>query len=279
MDFENILERYEFTASEQSLIDFLIENPQQVASMSIRDMAKATYTSNATIIRFCKKLGFEGYKDFKIAFVVHLENQKHVNKEVNFDRPFYMAENSFRIAKSLADLTIESINLTQTSLDYHELDVIAKELYNAKRIFVFAIGDTNVTSMAFCNKLLKLNIYPIQATGLNETMTMAINSTNQDLGLFVSYRGRQPIFIDASKVLHKNGAKIITITANPKSELVQTSNHSIIFPKKEGSRTIGTFYSQICINYILTVLYSLIYNQNYAKHHTHKDRQDTYQEK
>ena len=41
--------------------------------LSINDLAKKTYTSNATIIRLCRKTGYSGYKALKVDLIKERE--------------------------------------------------------------------------------------------------------------------------------------------------------------------------------------------------------------
>ena len=51
--------------AEKELIKRLQKNPESVLRKSIKDIAKETYTSPATVVRLCRKLGCKGYKDFQ----------------------------------------------------------------------------------------------------------------------------------------------------------------------------------------------------------------------
>lgn len=44
--------------------DYVIKNKQVVRYMTVRDLAAAVHVSTSTVIRFCKKLGCDGYSEF-----------------------------------------------------------------------------------------------------------------------------------------------------------------------------------------------------------------------
>lgn len=50
-----------FSESEKEIANFLLENYRSIAAMSTRQLAQLTYTSASTIVRFTKRMGFEGY--------------------------------------------------------------------------------------------------------------------------------------------------------------------------------------------------------------------------
>lgn len=54
----------ELNANERKLFDYVVHNIRQMADRSIRQMAQDNYVSTTTVIRFVKKLGFDGYREF-----------------------------------------------------------------------------------------------------------------------------------------------------------------------------------------------------------------------
>ena len=53
------------TQTEQEILNYFEQNPSSAAYMSLQELSRVLYTSNATIVRFCQKLGLWGYNDFK----------------------------------------------------------------------------------------------------------------------------------------------------------------------------------------------------------------------
>ena len=62
---DNLSNEILFTKSEIEVINFIKENPNLVLNMTIGELANQTFSSNTTIIRICKKLGFNGFRDFE----------------------------------------------------------------------------------------------------------------------------------------------------------------------------------------------------------------------
>ena len=55
--------------------DYVIKNKQVVRYMTVRDLAAAVHVSTSTVIRFCKKLGCDGYSEFRVKFKIYLNEQ------------------------------------------------------------------------------------------------------------------------------------------------------------------------------------------------------------
>ena len=91
-----ILERMQaegdFTDTEKNIIQYILSNPSSLKEGTIGNIAKNTYSSNATIVRLCKKLGFQGIRDFRQAFLVELESNKYIVNSVDYTVPFETKE-------------------------------------------------------------------------------------------------------------------------------------------------------------------------------------------
>ena len=59
----------DFTQSEKEISEYILNHGDAILNMSIKELAKKTYTSPATIVRLCQKLNYKGYNDFKIELI------------------------------------------------------------------------------------------------------------------------------------------------------------------------------------------------------------------
>lgn len=56
--------------------NYIIENSEEIASMSIQELAQQTHVSTTTILRFCRSLGLKGYSEFKIRLKDELKHKE-----------------------------------------------------------------------------------------------------------------------------------------------------------------------------------------------------------
>ena len=81
-------------------------------------------------------------------------------------------------------------------------------------------------------------------------------------------------FLRFYQMIKDHGAAIITFTANEKHIIAQKSRHKVIVAHREQSHKIATFYSQFVFDYLLNILYSMIYAHDYERMQDHKKRVD-----
>lgn len=65
MLIEKLKDQKNFTNHEKDVARYILENPDKIPEMSTGELAKASYTSKATIVRFVQKLDFKNYQEFK----------------------------------------------------------------------------------------------------------------------------------------------------------------------------------------------------------------------
>ena len=57
----------EFSSSEQRIVDYILEHRDEAPTMTAAQLARRSGTSEATISRFCKRLGFDNYRSFQFS--------------------------------------------------------------------------------------------------------------------------------------------------------------------------------------------------------------------
>ena len=58
----------------------ILNNLEQFSNITLVDLSKKAFTSTASIIRFCKKIGFKGYVDFKFTLLQEYRINKNKDK-------------------------------------------------------------------------------------------------------------------------------------------------------------------------------------------------------
>ena len=77
-----------FSGSEQAVINYIFNHPEDIEYLSIRKLSEYTFTSTSTIIRLYRKLGCKNYSDFKIQLCSALQNNVHQNINIDANFPF-----------------------------------------------------------------------------------------------------------------------------------------------------------------------------------------------
>lgn len=261
-----------FSESEQEVIRYLLMNPTE--NLTIGQLAAGSSTSNATIVRMCRKLGYEGYRQFKVDFIKETESRKYLGETVDYSQPFCNRENIQDIIRNMGTLYKESTDLLLQNLDGKNVERISKVILEARRLYLYAIGDSLSTARSFANKLLKLDIYPVMAYEFGESDASTYNITEKDCAVFLSYSLKHSQYKRNFRMLKRKGVPVIVITANEEHLIAKMADYKLIIPRKESDFKIATFYSQLAFSFLCDILYSAIYAHDYEYYKRRKQEID-----
>lgn len=254
----------DLTNTEKRIADYILENLAEIPAINVADLAKNTYTSHSSVIRLSQKMGYEGFRDFRVAVSEIAHSDLYRSNPVDANFPFLPQDSTKEIAKKIADLTINTVQRTYAQLDEQILDEAADLLANAERIFLFAQGDSQIRARSFQNKLVKINKFLIIADEYADEDWNAASLTSRDCAIFITYRARVPQYERMLKHFLNENVPSILITGNNQSNLIPLATHSIVFTQEElDFIKVSTFSSQIAFEYILDTLFSLLYAKNF----------------
>ena len=99
-----------FFEAEKKIADFLIEHKAEAAGMG-----RASQTSDATVSRFCRRCGFKGFQDLKLALTRELLEEEHREQEVTNEIDRHDLDQSLKniLANKVAELT-ETVRMMDT---------------------------------------------------------------------------------------------------------------------------------------------------------------------
>lgn len=270
-DFMRVLDQLEekegFTTNEKSIAEYVISEKENVLYLTIQELAQKTYTSHSAIIRFVQKLGLAGYKEFTIKLAQELQEVNNQEKKTNPNYPFTLDEQPIEIAKELANLMSYVVEKTYHFLEDDTLENVSHLINDSERIFIYALGDSQIRAKSFQNKMIKINKYVVIATELSEWSYHSKNLTPSDCAIFLSYHVKSKELIREASYLAQKNVPILSITAASNNELTSQSTHTILVPNEEDKFSkIGTFSSQISFEYVLNTIYSCIYKLDYDRY-------------
>jgi len=255
-----------FTDTEERIADYILANLDEVPDMVIQQLAEKTFTSHSAIIRLSQKLGFSGYRSFKVALIHDIQSDKHAPTIVDPNFPFLPMDSSMAIAKKMADLTIETVRKTLVKLEKDKLNEAVDLLEKADKIFLFATGDSQIRARSYQNKFIKINKHLIIGDEYGESAWNALSMSKNDCALFISYGGNSPTHKKIIKYLNSMKIPCILLTANTEQETSKLCDLVIEVPYDEFDFfKVGTFSSQISFEYILDTLFSILYAREYTK--------------
>jgi hypothetical protein len=260
-----------FTATDRSIADYILKRPDEATRMTIGEIARATYTSNAAIVRLCRKVGLAGFRDLKIEVTADLERRRNGLAGIDADRPFTERESCATMIAAVAQLMKESIDTCYATISPASIEAIAHDIIRAPHVIIYAIGETLLIAEQFASMLSKLSIHTIIAGQYGDYASTAHLTLPGDVALFVSYSGKilgQDAFKLSLDLLKERGC-VACLAASEEARNLDLSgfDHTILFGAREDTEgAIGPFYSSECIRMILNCVYARVYALDFPGH-------------
>jgi len=245
---------------------FVIDHQRILNSYTVEQIAEATNTSKATVVRFAHYFGFDGWRDFINQFMKEINyiNQNSQNVDVNY--PFKADDSVDEIINQMSDLHIQSINDSAALLNTEVLKEATKTLKRANRIVVFAASPNNYMAKTFQRKMLSIGRH-IEIVSNGEMGLMAGSLSKNDCAIIISYSGSiNSSAVEHAKLLELSQTPIIAITSNSDSYLSKHSELVLKISSHERMYTkIENFATEVSIIYLLNLIFSLYFQIDYNK--------------
>lgn len=200
--------------SERAFAQAVIESPSALEGATLQKLAYDTGTSDATIIRFCKRLGFSGINDFKIAIT---EAGKTCQ---NVDGHLFSNLDTTDIMKEVYRSTLYILNDTMAQAT-DKYDKAVMSLLNAQSINFFGIGEAYITCMYGKLKFSKLGKMCNADSDPFQQYITAENLGLKDVAIAISYDGATKTICDCMRIARMNKATTISITRKHPSVLLR----------------------------------------------------------
>ena len=256
----------EFSESEKEIAKYILNHGEAVLSMSVKELAKHTYTSPATIVRLCKKIGLEGYNDFKIKYSAELQYDLQHTDRIDVNFPFQKDDSHPLICHKLASLSQEVIADTVKLIDFNQLHQIVDLIYHYPTIDIYGSGNSLLAAMSFQHKMMRISRDVNLRVLHGEQIFMSYNTNPDRIGMIISYSGETNEVIQIAQTLKEKKTPLIVLTSIGDNRLSHYADYILNIGSREKIFTkIAPFASQISMEYLLNVIFSCLFQKDYEQ--------------
>ena len=210
------------TETETAILDWFEAHPADAARMNLSSLCTQLYTSNATVVRFCQKLGLSGFNDFKY----QLRDELRQSQSALFYSDEYV------------DRSIARFKDTITALDIPLLEQITELLTSGRPLYIYG---TNLSALPARYLQIVLNSldYPSILIEWHDLLNGLVRNMHEGAVLLVlSARGRGD-YLESFRTARERNLTTVLLTGEPKSPLIPYSTITVCTNDLEETR-IGT---------------------------------------
>lgn len=251
-----IKEKYsQFHNKEKDIADTIIELSMNVVYLSVKELAKKCGTSESSIIRFCKMIGYSGYSELKIEIAKgHLTNAATLyERETSDISPKNTAEDIISIQLNSSSMLISQL---LNHIKKQTLNAIAQHIASASLVFIYGYTYSGYIAYPFYERLKSLGIPSFIAWDHLSMKQNSIMAGQNTVSIFISHSGMSFDSVNNAAEAKKNGSKIICITTSQESPLAQLSDWRIIVPDGPDSLFKNYYSVEVAFQVILNIIYT-----------------------
>lgn len=253
-----------FSPTEHQLVDYILAQRQELKHKTTKQISAETFTNPSMLVRIAKKLGFDGWSELKEVF---LEEVRYLDS--NFDRidpnlPFSKDDGCMAIAGKLAQLHQTTISDTLSLIQYDALLNAARLLNQAGHVKVFTLNENRLIVQDFVLRMNRIHKYTSVCMTDTEHIYEAFSCPPDSCAIIVSYTGESSWVRQIIRILKKRGIPVIGMTGFGQSTLTDEADCVLHLTTRERLYSkIASFTITVSINYLLDVLYSCVFADQY----------------
>lgn len=259
--------------SEKKVGEYILDNPKKVADMSTQSLSTACQVSEPTLIRFTRKLGFNGYREFKLQLSANLVSKQLENTPVRVD----INDSAQEIYEKLTAFTIASLKSTVNTIDGNDLETAANYIYLASQkkhqIFLSGMGASTVLIKEFQIKMMRLNIQTVFYEDIHLRLEACTNLKKDDLFICFTTLGSSKENYELIDIAHSRNAKIIIITQYGNSKTSEKADITLYTSVIENNLRLASQTSIVLQSMIIDTIFLIIALKDYKT--ISKDVQET----
>ncbi|WP_238902083.1 MULTISPECIES: MurR/RpiR family transcriptional regulator [unclassified Clostridium] len=207
IDLSKIVKNKKITVLEEQVLEYIIENIDNVMDIGVRGVAAANYTSTSTIMRLSKKLGFTGFIDM-VYNITPLVDSK-----------------STGIVEEEDTLIGTDINFLSKYVEEEHVDRFIQLLINKSNryIFIYARGYSNIAADYFNKKMLGVGIKSILIDSIG---SFENNVEDMEMLIVISKSGETKEVLDKVKVAKDKNKLVVSFTKEVENSISKLSDIS-----------------------------------------------------
>lgn len=252
----------DLTKSEQRIARYIMENAARIMEQTIPELAGNTKSSEITISRFCKKLGFSGLQALKIALAAELSNAGEIEFREIGDK-----DTEEQVAAKVFQNIMDGLQDTLKILDFQQVAKAVQVLQKARRVAVYGYGNSATVCQDIETRFMRFGMVIQAYADMSQQLTSASLLTKEDVVIAVSHTGATIKLLEAVRVAKRAGAAVIVITSYAQSNLAKLGDVVLTGMGREVHYSSESVASRLIHMAITDVLYTAMARSNPESYH------------
>ncbi len=212
MNTTQLLDRLEgktdkLSKSDMKIAAVVLRDPQAAIHQSIARLATEAEVSEPTVNRLCRKLGCNGYPDFKLKLAQEISRGSHM-----FSENMEASDDTRTVINKILSSIEQSVHSIGQATSPASIEEATNLLMSSKSIYFFGMGASGPVALDAQHKFARFGIPVVAHTDFINQRMMCSMLTKDDSAVFISYTGRTKAIVENAALATKSGARTIGLT-------------------------------------------------------------------
>lgn len=246
-------EYYQLTGAERKIADYMLLQRQECQYLSISEMAEVAGVAEATVSRFCRRLGYKGYSEFKLAVAGSASAQRPMSPLYGAVQP---EDSMGDMCQKIYAADVDAITQTLALINPAAITAAADLLLAADRVLCMGLGGSMMLAQetALLFSTARPNFFAVEDSHLQAIRCAML--TERDAVIYFSYSGSTRDIVDVMKLARERGAKTVLVTRFPQSPGAACADVVLECAAREGPLQMCSVATRMGQLYIIDVLFS-----------------------
>jgi len=263
-DIQSRLDSY--PPSIRRVADAILATPQVVLELTITELARACSTSETTVVRFCRTLGFSGYSPFKLTVAAELATESARHAGPALEGGDILATD--RLADVVAKVSaVEMLALRETAagLDLDALQAVISRIVSASTIVLHGVGASGLGADDLAHKLQHIGHRAFCDHDSHSAIALAALLREDGVAIGFSHNGRTRETVEFLRVARGTGATAVAITNAKSSPITSHAEFVLHTAVRETELRPGAMASRIAQLTLVDYIFVGVAQARYAE--------------
>lgn len=215
------------TRSMQRVAEAVVADPGGCSRLTVTALAVRTGTSEATVVRTARLLGYSGYRDLRLALAAFAAREEAGGRP-SVTPDIAVGDPLSEVVAKLAEDEQRCLADTAAQLDVAQLEAAVGALAAARRIDVYGIGASSLVAQDLVQKLLRIGLIAHALADPHLAVTNAVQLRQGDVAVAVTHSGHTHDVVEPLRAAFDRGATTIAITGRADGTATQYADHVLL---------------------------------------------------
>jgi DNA-binding MurR/RpiR family transcriptional regulator len=252
--------------AEQRVGRIIAEEAATAAQLTITELAKRAETSETTVIRFCRAIGFSGYPELRLKLAAEAgraQDDGGAGEAPGSD--ISPTDDLATVVKTIAFADARAVEDTAAQLDLEILQQVIDAVTAARRVDIYGVGASAFVARDFQMKLHRVGLVAYAWSDIHLALTSAALLDERDVAFGISRTGNTIDTIEAFGEAGRRGAVTVALTNFPKSPITRIADLTLTTAARETTFRSGAMASRLAQLTVVDCVFVGVAQQTYTQ--------------